>query len=218
NTENGARGGRDRRFHLFGIEIEGVRLDIDKHRNCPAVADAVSGRDEGMADGNYFVTGPNAGGPQRQVQRRSAVGYRARILCAHTVCKLAFKSNYFRPLRNPPGKNNPPGCFGFTLIDTGLCNGYQSISFCQDKLRKHRPGDQRSCFCATTQPAAQALLRAKLAPRSRASAPLCGYRRAAAKPDLLFEQVRIPPANSRPSHDPMQPQAHSNWSRLHWRR
>src|ERR1700730_1581056 len=67
HTENGARAFSDNASNQCRIDVESLRLNINKHRGRPAVPYATGGGDERMTDGDHLITRSHADGKQCQV-------------------------------------------------------------------------------------------------------------------------------------------------------
>ena len=101
DAENGSGPFGDRVFNESRVEIEGIRLDVHEHGQGAAIADAVRGRDERMADGDDFIAGLDADGQQRQMQGRGAVRNGAGVLGADKGGKSLFEAGDGGTLTHP---------------------------------------------------------------------------------------------------------------------
>ena len=79
---------------------------------CAAVADRVGGGDEGVADGDHLVAGPDAQGQEREVQRRGAVADRTGVRRPDQRGELALEARHLRTLREPPRPDDAGGGSG----------------------------------------------------------------------------------------------------------
>ena len=99
-----------------GIDVEGRRLDVDKHRRRAAVADDVGGGDEGVADRDHLVARPDAEGQQRQMQRRRAVRNGAGMRRADELRELPLEGRDLRSLRDPAAEDDAARRVGLALV------------------------------------------------------------------------------------------------------
>src|SRR5438105_12604295 len=71
--DNGAGAGRDGPLQEVRVHGAGLVLNINKHGGGPAKANRFGGGDEGIGDGDDFVSRPNAEGEQGEPQGIAAV-------------------------------------------------------------------------------------------------------------------------------------------------
>ena len=106
----------------LGIDVECVPVDVHKDRRCPAVADAVGGCDVGVTDCDHFIPRTDAGGQQRQMQRRGAIGNGTGVRSADARGEFLLERSDLGSLGNPAGKNDAPNRVSFPLAETRFGN------------------------------------------------------------------------------------------------
>src|SRR5512135_153349 len=119
HAEEGARPARDGTLYQHRVDVEGRWLDVDEGRDRTAVADAVGGRDEGVAGRDHLVSRLHADGEQGHVQGRGAARYGAGVPGADNFGELALEGGDLRPLGDPAGQDRPTGRLGLALIHPG---------------------------------------------------------------------------------------------------
>ncbi len=155
-----------------GSMLKVAGIDVDEHRHGAAVADGVGGGDEGVADGDHLVAGPDADGQQRQMQRGGAVGHGAGVRRADRGGELRLEGRDLRALGDPAGQNGGCAASASASPSSGLAIGIMHASAAARRVRcraTRRPG-------RASPPRAESSLRSRAAPGARS------YRPAAAAP------------------------------------
>ena len=105
------------------VQVEGVRLDVHEDRGGAAVADAVGGGDEGVADGDDLVARLDADRQQRQVQGRGAARNRAGVGGADQGGEGLLELRDPGALADPAGAQGLGGGLDLFLADVGFGDG-----------------------------------------------------------------------------------------------
>ena len=106
HAKDGPGPGRDRGFEKFGIEIEGVALDIDENRLRAAGADAICAGNKGMADGDDLIAKTDTNRTQRKLEGRSTAGDGADIGSTDYCRKFVLEGFDLWSLRDPSRQHN----------------------------------------------------------------------------------------------------------------
>ena len=123
HAEDGLGARRDGGLETRRVDVEGVRLDVHEDRRGAAVADAVGGGDEGVADRDDLVARLDADRQQRQVQGGGAARDRAGVGGADQGGEGLLELRDPRALADPAGAQGLGGGLDLFLADVGLGDG-----------------------------------------------------------------------------------------------
>ena len=170
------RPGRDRGIEKLGIEIEGIRFDIDEARLRTKGADAIGSGDERMTDGHDLVARADTDRAQAQASRAAVQLETAQALAAPTaVANSRSKASTSRPWVIQPDSTTARAASPSTSSSRGLAIGITV----QTDASPLAPVVVRS---ATSPPDGVVPRAAEFPTQSRASAAPSPRRRGAARP------------------------------------
>ena len=96
NGHDGGGAGSDGFFNFTGIDIEGVRVDIDKYGPGAYVGNGTGGGDEGEGRGDDFVAGANVESEKREDERVGARSAGDGVRAAGELADFFFEGVDFR--------------------------------------------------------------------------------------------------------------------------